>query len=44
MMILKWHHGVMVSLFIGGLLIGSGGISGRADDGKPFTVEITDMI
>ncbi|MCH5464487.1 LPXTG cell wall anchor domain-containing protein [Levilactobacillus tujiorum] len=44
MMILKWHHGVMVSLFIGGLLIGSGGISGRADDGESFTVEITDMI
>lgn len=32
MMKMKWQHGVMVSLFIGGLLVGSGGVVGLADE------------
>jgi len=37
----KWQHGVMLSLFVSGLLLGSGGIVGLADDkSSPYDLKI----
>lgn len=41
MMKTKWQHGIMLSLFVSGLLIGSGEIVGLADDGQRFKIHLT---
>ncbi|MFD1548076.1 LPXTG cell wall anchor domain-containing protein [Levilactobacillus fuyuanensis] len=41
MMKMKWQHGVMVSLFIGGLLVGSGGsVVGLADETVKYDMDL----
>ncbi|WP_395321226.1 LPXTG cell wall anchor domain-containing protein [Levilactobacillus parabrevis] len=40
MMKMNWQHGVMVGLFVGGLLVGSGQVVGLADEGQKFEVTL----
>ncbi|NLR09501.1 MULTISPECIES: LPXTG cell wall anchor domain-containing protein [Lactobacillaceae] len=40
MMKMNWQQGVMLGLFAGGFLIGTGGVVGLADERKPYDLQI----